>query len=309
MGNVSAPSFPYPVIVNTQSPPPPTIGGISPDTGVSASDGITNVNTPTLAGTAAPNSEVTVSLNSQVVGTTFADSTGAWSYASAALADGTYTFTATDTNLAGDVSAASTPYYVTIDTTVSPPVIAGVARSTDPASRAPTLLVEGTAGAGSAVAVYRQGVAIGTARADGSGNWAYSYAPAGGIVPGTYGFSAIATDVAGNVSGSSTVFTLAIGQSAPSASTPWLVNGIIIGSSGNRAIILGQPIFVGLATSGSVVTILDGDTILGTTTANAFGFWIFDTSSLAAGKHTITAEATNSSGATGLLSGALTFTT
>jgi hypothetical protein len=309
MGNVSAMSFPYTVIVNTQAPAPPVISGISPDTGVSASDGITNVKTPTVAGTALANSMVTISRNGQVVGTSFTDSTGAWTYASTALADGTYSFTATDTNLAGDVSASSTPYLVTIDTTVSPPIIGGVARGTDPVSHTATLLVEGTASAGGTIVLYSKGAAIGTTVADTSGNWSYNYAPGVGIVSGVSSFAAIVTDVAGNVSGRSNVFKLAIGPSAPASSTPLLINGIVIGPSGNgKAIFLGQPIFAGLATPGSVVTILDGDTILGTTTANAFGFWVFDTSSFTSGKHTITAEATDASGVTGLLSNALTFT-
>ena len=51
---------------------------------------------------------------------------------------------------------------------------------------------------------------------------------------------------------------------------------------------------------------IDGDTILGTTTANAFGLWFLVSPPLAAGKNTIFAEATNASGVTGLLSAGLT---
>jgi hypothetical protein len=55
------------------------------------------------------------------------------------------------------------------------------------------------------------------------------------------------------------------------------------------------------------VTILDGNSILGIAKADVFGFYVF-TAPLAAGRHTIFAEATNASGVTGLLSGGLTIT-
>ncbi|MEA2502653.1 MAG: large repetitive protein, partial [Actinomycetota bacterium] len=302
-GNVSAMSDPFMVIINTQAPAAPTIGGISADTGPGAGDNVTSNNAPTFFGTASANSQVTLFRGGLVAGSTFADSTGAWTYNGAALADGTYSFTATATDLAGNVSAVSNPFGVTIDTTVSPPVIAGVARSRGLDSPNPTLVIVGTAEAGATIVVYGQGVAIGTAAADHSGNWSYSYAPAAGFVPGIYGFSAVAIDQAGNTSARSDVFKLQLGGSAPMASTPVLINGFRIGGT---TVIIGPPIFAGLATAGSVVTILDGDTILGTTTANAFGLWFLVSPPLAAGKNTLFAEATNASGVTGLLSAGLT---
>jgi hypothetical protein len=55
-----------------------------------------------------------------------------------------------------------------------------------------------------------------------------------------------------------------------------------------------------------VVTILDGDTVLGTTWANAFGNWIFVARTLAPGQHSIATEDTSAAGVTGLLSSAVT---
>ncbi len=110
LGNVSALSFPFQVIINTQIPSAPTIAGASTGPGSTSSGGSSQLATPTLFGTAAPNSEVTVFLDQQVVGTTFATSGGAWSFTSAPLGNGTYSFTTTDTSLAGDVSALSNAF-------------------------------------------------------------------------------------------------------------------------------------------------------------------------------------------------------
>ncbi|MFL5345808.1 MAG: adventurous gliding motility protein AgmC [Hyalangium sp.] len=81
-------------------------------------DSVTQDTTPTLSGTAEPNSTVTVSLNGSAVGTTTADTTGNWSLTpTTPLADGTYTVTATATDVAGNTSLASSPVRFFVDTT------------------------------------------------------------------------------------------------------------------------------------------------------------------------------------------------
>ena len=47
-------SYPYEVIIDTHAPQPPQLNDISPDTGLSSTDGITDVNTPTFSGTTEP---------------------------------------------------------------------------------------------------------------------------------------------------------------------------------------------------------------------------------------------------------------
>ena len=58
----------------------------------------------------------------------------------------------------------------------------------------------------------------------------------------------------------------------------------------------------GQATPGSLVTIVDGDVVLGVVVADSSGNWQF-TPTLSKGKHSIMAEATNSAGYTSLLPG------
>jgi hypothetical protein len=303
MGNVSAPSFPLTVIINTQTPAPPTITGITPDTGTSASDGKTNVNTPTLLGTAPPNSVVTIVRNGQAVGVTHADSGGAWSFAGGVLADGTYTFGAVAMDRAGNISAPATPYNVTIATTVSSPVIAGVARTGGSWWSGATLTIEGTSGAGTSVVVYLNGTAVGTALADGAGNWSYGYSVPRGLIGAVNRIAATALDVEGNTSAPTSTFLLQLGWNAPVVSSINVIPVVKGSASGTLT-----PVFFGLATPGSVVTILDGDTILGTVTASAFGTWTFLATALPPGKHAIAAEATNASGLTGLLTSSVTLT-
>ena len=73
----------------------------------------------TLNGTAEANSTITVFDNSTQLGTTTANSSGAWTYATGALANGSQSFTATATDAAGNVSAASSPLIVTVNAPVN----------------------------------------------------------------------------------------------------------------------------------------------------------------------------------------------
>lgn len=60
---------------------------------------------------------------------------------------------------------------------------------------------------------------IGTAAADGSGNWSYDYTGTP-LADGCYPFAAVATDAAGNVSSDSPPFSVVVDTMAPTASVP-----------------------------------------------------------------------------------------
>ena len=62
----------------------------------------------------------------------------------------------------------------------------------------------------------------------------------------------------------------------------------------------------GTADANATVTLTEGSTVLGSTTANATGVWAFTPTGLAQGAQTITASETNAAGLTG--SSSLTFT-
>ena len=85
----------------------PAIDTTTPAVPVLSGDTV-NGNTVTLNGTAEAGSKVTVFDNSTKLGTATTNSSGAWTYTTGALASGSQSFTATTTDAAGNVSAAST---------------------------------------------------------------------------------------------------------------------------------------------------------------------------------------------------------
>ena len=94
------------------------------DSGVSSTDNVTNVTTPTFTGTAEAGSTVTLFDGVTAVGTAVATASGSWSITTPALASGVQNFTAEATDVAGNVSAMSGALPVTID--ASDPVVTGV---------------------------------------------------------------------------------------------------------------------------------------------------------------------------------------
>jgi hypothetical protein len=93
--------------------PAPTISSFSSDSGT-VGDHITNDNTLSLNGTASANSTVNIFDGTKQLGTVTANASGAWSYTTGTLLDAIHSFTATATDAAGNVSAASTALVVTV---------------------------------------------------------------------------------------------------------------------------------------------------------------------------------------------------
>ena len=104
------------VTIDTTAPVAPSIASFSTDSGT-VGDGITNDNTLTLTGTAEANATVKVFDGATLLGSAVANGSGAWSYTTAALANGAHSLTATATDAAGNTGVASAALAVTIDTT------------------------------------------------------------------------------------------------------------------------------------------------------------------------------------------------
>lgn len=288
-GQVSNISTTFGVTIDTVVPAAPVITGFSPQT-------------PTIVGTAPHNSLVTLYRNGHVVGTVAADSSGKWNFTDSLPTAGVYNYTATATDCAGNVSPLSTARALDF-VGAAAPVIAGVSRTT--VNNLPTLAVTGTAAAGSTVTVTLNGRVLGTVAADSHGSWRYNYSTSE-IVSGNYLFSATATDAAGNVSASSSVFKLAIGATTESLQPPSLVPGCWFGRDSSGYAISPDPILMGNAWGNTVITVLDGDTILGTAQVSPSGQWFFVCPPLAPGIHSLRIEDTNLAGFFGLESNVLT---
>ncbi len=166
--------------------PPSRAFAVQVDSVAAATPVITSlVTNPAYAftGTAEPLSTITVTLvGTGTVGTATVDGFGNWTaaYSGAPLAPGLYSFTATATDLAGNTGSASTDYVV--DTGLSSPVFSGISTdsgisATDEITNDTTLTINGTAPAGSTVAITRVGVGVvGSASADlVTGAWVFNY--------------------------------------------------------------------------------------------------------------------------------------
>ena len=224
----------------------------------------------------------------------------------APLSQGSYTFTARISDAAGNVGAASTGYAVTVDTSApAAPAITGITTDsgtsgTDGVTNDNTLVISGTAESGSAVQVFRNGAAIGTATADGTGRWSLN-STGTALADGSYQFTASATDASGNVGALSAAFAVTIDRLAPAAATisrfasdtGTVGDGLTAGNAAHAITLSGT------AEANSIVKVLDGTTLLGTATATSTGSWSFLTGTLADGTHSFTASATDKAGNTG----------
>jgi N-acetylneuraminic acid mutarotase len=257
---------------------------------------LTNNNKPTISGVAEAGSSVGIYSGSTLLATVTADATtGAYSYTpSSSLTDGTYTLTAKATDSAGNVSSASTASTLKVDTVA--PTAPTVAAATLTNNNKPT--ISGTAEAGSSVQIYNGATLIATVTADAS-TGAYSYIPTSSLTDGTYTLTAKATDMAGNISSSSTVATLKVDTVS---TTPTIAS---IASTSNT-----KPTITGTAEALSTVTIKYGSTTLGTATADGSGNWTLASAnyisgtSLPVGSDGISVTATDTAGNTSSIASA-----
>ncbi|WP_354674500.1 Ig-like domain-containing protein [Cupriavidus alkaliphilus] len=290
-GNTSAPAT---ATVDALAPSAPTITSVTDDNPVSTplnSGDSTNDSTPTLAGTAEAGSTISIYNGSTLIGTTVADATtGAWSFTpTTPLTDGPYALTATATDTSGNVSAPTAAFNLTVDT--APPA--------DPSiTVANGTTLAGTAEPGSTVDIDLDGDGNpeGTVTADATtGAWTYS--PVGGLPDGAVA-SVTATDAAGNTSGPATVTIDAVPPATPAITGATDDNPVASplnsGDSTNDA----TPTLTGTADAGSTISIYNGTTLIGTTTADATtGAWTFTpTTPLIDGPYALTATATDTAG-------------
>jgi len=275
---------------NTLSPVSdmPAITAVSTDSGI-AGDHITNDNTPTLSGTAPANSTVKIFDGTTQVGTTTANTSGAWSYSTSKLADGSHGFSVSVTS--NGATTTSTVYTVAVDTkaptapTIAPSFSTDSGKVGDHITNDNTLTLTGTAEANSKVTVSDGTKMLGTATANGSGAWHYTTAA---LSNSAHNLTATATDAAGNISAASSALNVTVDTVAPAM--PVIATDVV---NTNDTVSL-----TGTAEANSTVTVFDGTTMLGTATANGSGAWSYTTAVLGNGAHDLTATATDAAGNT-----------
>lgn len=210
-GNASLASADLTITVITDAPAAPSAPVLAPasNSGGVIEAVVTNVTTPTVSGTGSPGTTVELLSGGAVIGTTVVGTDGSWSLtvlSAGALSDGFRVLTAVARDRAGNVSSPSPALSIQIDT--QPPAApAGTALAAE-SRTGPTALstatnqsspvLGGTAEPGATVAVSLNGSLIGSVVADGTGAWTLALGSALGN--GQYEVTAIATDLAGNVS-------------------------------------------------------------------------------------------------------------
>ena len=282
------------------------------DSGVSNTDNITNITTPTLTGTAPPNAAIVVFDSGSIVGSTTANSTGVWSLVSTPLADGIHSLTA-QSNIGATV-ATSAVLTITVDTQTPTPTISGISpdngsSSTDGITNVGSFSINGTAEKNSQVTVFQGGLNIGAATADNTGIWKFTVA--GPLANGASAFyTTRATDVAGNLSPFSTAFNVQIDTvPPPTPSVPDLTDASDHGVSNTDNLTnLNTPVFTSNGEVGSTITLFEGATPLGSAVVNSSGVATIVTSVLADGAHTITAQSSDVAGNLSGFSGPITVT-
>jgi len=273
-------------------------------------NGHTGDNTPVLNGKAEAFSMVAIYVGQNLLGTSFADASGNWKFSSFfIMPDGEYSITAKAIDFSGNTSLASKPYKITIDTI--PPVAPIILHADDNVGplqgqlnggaltddHTPTL--SGKAEAGTTVFVYDNGNLIGTAVTGTNGNW--SLTPATDLNDGAHHFTAVARDLAGNLSTPSEAFELTLG--ADRTQTPTI--GAVIDDVGSVVGALNSggvtddtmPTLKGTATAGDTVRIYDNNVLIGETVADEQGDWSFTPAQeLPEGPHVLTAQASSETG-------------
>ncbi|MGJ7582286.1 Ig-like domain-containing protein, partial [Variovorax sp. RHLX14] len=313
-GNLSAPTGPYPIVVDTHAPAVATALLLTDDVGPvvgAITNGITTDDaTPTFSGKAEAGAKVTISDGTAELGTALVDPAGTWTFTSPHLENGPHTFSATVTDPAGNVSPATTPINFTLDASavkisidqvlddVAP--IAGVlAMNASTNDSTPT--ISGSATPGGTIKLYLDGTTtlIGTVTADSTGHWVMT--PTAPLADGLHTLTATVTTAATGESLPTSAFTLTVDTVLPA--TPTIVSvydnvGRIQGS-----VAAGVPSddttprLTGKAEAGSTVAVFDGSVYMGATTTDASGNWTFTpVSPLNNGTHPITVTATDAAG-------------
>ncbi|MEB3198834.1 MAG: Ig-like domain-containing protein [Candidatus Sericytochromatia bacterium] len=225
-------------------------------------------------------------------------------------------FTARVVDGAGNISAESKVFTVSVDLTAPPAgELTGLTADTDTGSSETDGITSklqpklyGTVESYATVELLENGVKIGETIADKAGAWTISP----NLGAGQHNLEIRAIDAAGNVGPKNPIKTIFIDATAPLAP---VISGLgkdkdgnatDTGTSANDGITTAaKPVFQGMTEPGATIRLLEGDRLIGTATADRFGAWsVTPTEDLAAGAHRLVAEAYDVAGNKSVLSSA-----
>ncbi|MDU1108389.1 MAG: Ig-like domain-containing protein, partial [Enterobacter sp.] len=281
-GNVSDPSPAITIIVDTLAPDTPVISAV----GGEPNGGYITDTTPTVGGTGVNGETVIVYNNGVEVGRVVVVN-GEWNLALPTQTDGPLNITVAGVDAAGNLSAPSSVFTVTLDT-VAPgiPQINAVSDSQltnnvlYTRDGAPTLT--GTSEPGTTVIVSVDGIPSGvpvTIQPDGSWSWT-----AGTTLPdGPHTFTVSSSDPAGNSSGDSAPLSVTVDTVAPA-------------DPGNMLLADEGTPLTGTGDVGSIITVTNGSTVIGTGVVGSDGSFSIALSPAQLDPTTLTVTATDAAG-------------
>ena len=284
-GATSAASAALAVIVDTVAPA--VTDHLASDTGSSSTDKITSIDT--LTGSGDPNAVVHFTVDgTPIAGTATANSSGVWTFAPTGLADGHHTIVASETDAAGNTGTASLTF--TLDTK-APVVTESLAKDTGSSSTDKITSIDTLTGSGDPNAVVHftvDGNLIEehTATANSSGIWTFT---PNGLANGTHTIVTSETDAAGNTGTASLTFTF-------DTTAPTTTIADIVQKTANN---VSTTTISGTSEAGSLVTLYEGNHVLGKATVANTGQWSISLNSLSNTVHNFTAAATDLAGNNG----------
>ena len=316
-----------PHLTQTPIPAAPSLPAGS-DTGISDSDGITDIALPTLVGKSLPGAAITVYDNdfnpTSIVGTGTADANGNYDIVlSQALNDGKHSLTVTAQAPDDTVSQHSAALFITVDTSPpdlpTAPILLAADDSGPSAQDGVTskniLHLTGFSEPGATVFLYNvalygtkddnfaapSGGALASAVVGQDGTYTIT---TGTLPDGTYKFGVVAEDIAGNFTQKFTkdspivYTTITVDTAAPAAPpAPSLSPGSDTGSLRTDGLTsVDTPTVTGTAEANATVELFDGTSMVGTATADKNGAYAITASMLDEGPHTLTVKAADQAG-------------
>ena len=169
----------------------------------------------------------------------------------------------------------------------------------DGTTNANHLTLSGTTTSSTTVEVFDGTMLLGSATVAGDGTWSFA---TGQLADGTHKFTAEDVNTAGTAGPASNALNVVVDTKAP------VVTGYLANNTGYSSTdgITSNPTVAGSGDPNAVVTLKQGTTVLGTTTADATGHWTFSPVGLSDGSHTILVSEMDAAGNIGTTS--LTFT-
>jgi len=262
----------------TVAPPAPAI--TSPTSGFSTTN-----TTVAVSGTSLPNASISIRDGASMVGSTTANGTGNWA-TNVSLAIGTHSLTATQT-----VNAVTSAASSAVSVTVGPPAPVITSPTSGFSTTNTTVAVSGTSLPNAAVSITDGISLVGSTTADGSGNWSTNVT----LAIGTHSLTATQT-VNGAKSAASNTVAVTVAPPPPAITSP------TSGFSTTNPVV---PVS-GTSVANASISILDGASLVGSTTANGSGSWTVNVT-LGIGGHSLTATQTVS-GLTSLASNTVSVT-